>query len=73
MNSIHLVLALDASIDGNSIIWMLNPPSCMGIYKKKSTWNNLLSMFKMNPSLYAALRNLSMVLSKLLEFVMQNG
>jgi hypothetical protein len=45
---------------------MLNPPSCMGICKNKFTWNNLLAMFKMTPTLFSTLRNLSMVLSKLL-------
>ena len=38
----------------------------MGIYKNKSTWSNLLAMFKMTPTLYDALINFSMVLSKLL-------
>jgi hypothetical protein len=70
MNSIHLVLALVAShkwevhqMDVKSI------PSCMGIYKNKSTWNNLLAMFRMTPTLFVTLRNLSMVLSKLLSLV----
>jgi hypothetical protein len=49
---------------------MLNLSSCMGIYKKKSTWNNLHAMFRMTPTLYVTLRNLSMVLSKLLELGM---
>jgi hypothetical protein len=38
----------------------------MGICKNKSTWSNLLAMFKMTPTLYDALINFSMVLSKLL-------
>jgi hypothetical protein len=50
--------------------WMLNLLSYMGICKKKSIWSNLLAMFKMTPSLFVALRNLFMVLSKLLELGM---
>jgi hypothetical protein len=37
MNSICLVLSLSTS--HKSIKWNLNPPSCMGICKNKSTWN----------------------------------
>jgi hypothetical protein len=37
----------------------------MDICKKKSTWNNLLAMSRMTLSLFVALRNLFMVLSKL--------
>jgi hypothetical protein len=70
MNSIYLVLALAASHNGRSIRWMLNTPSCMGICKKKSTWNNLLAMSRMTLALFVALRNLFMVLSKLPELGM---
>jgi hypothetical protein len=49
---------------------MLNIPSCMGICKKKYTWNNLLAMSRMTPTLFSTLRNLFMVLSKLLELGM---
>jgi hypothetical protein len=44
---------------------MLNPPCCMGICKKKSTWNNLMSMSRMNLALFVSLRNLFIVLSKI--------
>jgi hypothetical protein len=70
MNSIHLVLALVPHINGRSIRWMLNLPSCMGICKNKSTWNNLLAMSRMTPALFVTLRNLFMVLRKLLELGM---
>ena len=46
---------------------MLNTPSCMGIFKKKYTWNNLMAMSRMTPSLFVTLRNIFMVISKLLE------
>jgi hypothetical protein len=49
---------------------MLNLPSCMEIYKKKSTWNNLLAMFRMTLALFVTLRNPFMVLSKLLKLGM---
>jgi hypothetical protein len=39
---------------------------CIGIYKKKYTWSDLLAMFRMNLTLYVTLVNLSMVLSKFL-------
>jgi hypothetical protein len=42
----------------------------MGICKNKSTWNNLLAMSRMTLALFFALRNLFMVLSKLLELGM---
>jgi hypothetical protein len=45
-------------------------PSCMGISKNKSTWNNLLDIFKMTLALYVTLRNISVVLSKILGFGM---
>ena len=64
MNSIRLVLALQPLFVGKSIRWMSNPPSCMGICKKKSTWNNLLVSFSLTLALFVALRNLSMALSK---------
>jgi hypothetical protein len=70
MNSIRLVLSLAPHINGRSIRWMLNLPSCMGICKNKYTWNNLLDMSRMTPTLFVSLRNLFMVLSKLLELGM---
>jgi hypothetical protein len=38
----------------------------MGICKNKFTWNNLLAIFRMTPTLFSTLRNLSMALRKLL-------
>jgi hypothetical protein len=70
MNSICIGLALVAQIDGRSIRWMLNLPSCIGIYKNKSTLINLMDMFKMTLALFFSLRNLSIVLSKLLKLGM---
>jgi hypothetical protein len=70
MNSITLFFPLLPHINGRSIRWMLNMPSCMGICKKKSTWNNLLAMSRMTQALFVSLRNLFMVLSKLLELGM---
>jgi hypothetical protein len=46
-------------------------PSCMGIFKKKCTWNNLLAISTMTLALYATLGNVSMVLSKLLVLVLE--
>jgi hypothetical protein len=48
----------------------VNPPSYMGICKKEFTWNNLLDMFGMNPSLFFSLINFSMVLRNILEIGM---
>ena len=45
---------------------MLNIPFCMVISKKKFMRNNLLTMLRMTPTLFVALRNFSMVLSKFL-------
>ena len=66
MNSSHVVLSLIASHK-----WEVNHSlnSHMGIFKKKSTWNNLLGISKMTLALYATLRNLSMALSKPLGLV----
>ena len=36
---------------------MLNLPSCMGTCMRKSTWNNLLGLYKKTPALYVGLRN----------------
>jgi hypothetical protein len=41
-----------------------------GDLQEKSTWNNLLSMSRMTLALFVALRNLFMVLSKLIELGM---
>eukprot|EP00253_Pinus_taeda_P032314 PITA_32314 len=51
MNSIRLVLSLAASLNGKSIRWMLNLPSCMGTCMKKSIWNNPLASSKQTPAL----------------------
>jgi hypothetical protein len=67
MNCIRLFLALLPHINGRFVRWMLDLPSCVGICKKKSAWNNLLVMSRMTPTLSVSLRNLFMVLSKLLE------
>ena len=38
--------------------------------QEKNTWNNLLAMIRINLALFSTLRNLFMVLSKLLELGM---
>lgn len=43
---------------GMSMIWTFNFPSFMGIYKNKSTWNDLLDMFKVTSTLFSTLKNL---------------
>jgi hypothetical protein len=70
MNYILLVSSIVASHKWEVHQMVLNPPSCMGIFKKKYTWNNLLAMSKMTPSLFVTLRNIFMVSSKLLELGM---
>jgi hypothetical protein len=70
MNSIRLFYPLEPHINRRSIRWMLNPPSCMEICKKKSTWENLLAMSKITLALFVALKNLFIVLSKLPELGM---
>jgi hypothetical protein len=70
MNSIPLIQNLQPHINGRSIIWMSKILSCTGICKNKYTWNNLLAMPKMNLSLFFALINFFMVLSKILELGM---
>jgi hypothetical protein len=70
MNSICLVLSLVASHKWEVHQMDVKSPSCMGICKKKSTWNNLLAMSKMTLALFVSLRNLFMVLSKLPELGM---
>jgi hypothetical protein len=42
----------------------------MDIFKKKYTWNNLLSMSKMTLALFVSLRNFFMILSKIPELGM---
>jgi hypothetical protein len=49
---------------------MLNPPSCMGIFKNKYTWNKILAMSRMTPAMFLALGNLLMVLRNILNFGM---
>ena len=51
-------------INGKSIKWMSNIPSCKDSCMKKSTWNNLLVLSKMTLALFSSLRNLFMVLIK---------
>jgi hypothetical protein len=48
---------------------MLNLP-CMGIFKNKSTWNNLLDMYRMTLALFVTLRNIFMVLRNILDLGM---
>jgi hypothetical protein len=43
-------------MDGRSIRWTLKLLFCIGIYKKKSTWNNLLAMFRVTPTFFVTLR-----------------
>jgi hypothetical protein len=70
LSSIALFLPLLPHINGKSIRWMLNLPSCTDICKKKSTWNNLLAMSRMTLALFFASRNLFIVSSKILKLGM---
>jgi hypothetical protein len=69
-NSIYFVLTLVASHRWEIHQMDVKSASCMGIYKKETTWNNLLAMFKMTAAVFIALRNIFMVLSKLLKLGM---
>jgi hypothetical protein len=63
INSTCLVLALAASHK-----WEVHGI----IYMEQHTWNNHLAMYKMTPTLFFTVRNLFMVLSKILELGMPN-
>jgi hypothetical protein len=58
----EIIIRRDVKFDEN--------PSCTKICKKKSTWNNLLAMFRMTLALFVASRNLFIVSSKLPELGM---